>query len=128
MICLTVVENFTEIVQLVAFVVSCIHWDCTVSCSQDKISAKKEEITDLIRENTRKLNQLCILTEEKKTLESSLDARQKHVVGSSFIRFTNVFYQLDLYRGQHAIRVVSVELSGCQTETWSQFILYLLHY
>ena len=47
---------------------------------QAKLQEKKEEITDLIRENTRRLQQLNMLLGERKTFEHSLDSRQKNLV------------------------------------------------
>ncbi|XP_052253766.1 cilia- and flagella-associated protein 44-like isoform X2 [Dreissena polymorpha] len=56
-----------------------------IQCSEevvewnDKISEKKNAITDLIRENTKRLNQLSTLLDKKHGSEGSLDSRQKNL-------------------------------------------------
>lgn len=47
---------------------------------QDKIGSAKDNITDLIKENTNKLDQLNMLLGEKKEYEKELDSRQKNLV------------------------------------------------
>lgn len=47
---------------------------------QEKIAEKKAKITALIRDNTNRLDQLCILLNEKKSFEGELDSRQKSSV------------------------------------------------
>ncbi|XP_062616211.1 cilia- and flagella-associated protein 44-like [Saccostrea cucullata] len=44
----------------------------------EKIAEKKAKITALIRDNTNRLDQLCLLLNEKKSYESELDSRQKN--------------------------------------------------
>ncbi|CAH1796965.1 unnamed protein product [Owenia fusiformis] len=57
-----------------------------IFCSNDvqkwmeKIKAKKNHITELIRENTNRLEQLTMLLGEKRELESGLDSRQKSLL------------------------------------------------
>ncbi|XP_048254045.1 cilia- and flagella-associated protein 44-like isoform X2 [Haliotis rufescens] len=49
-------------------------------CQWDKLIAeKRSRITDLIRDNTNRLEQLNMLMMEKKDLEASLDSRQKNL-------------------------------------------------
>ena len=47
---------------------------------QEKITERKSEITDLIRENTKRLNNLSHLLDNKHNSEGSLDSRQKSLV------------------------------------------------
>ena len=49
-----------------------VEWD-------DKIKDKKIRITSLIRDNTNRLDQLCVLMNEQKQFEKSLDSRQKNL-------------------------------------------------
>jgi hypothetical protein len=51
---------------------------------QDKIARRKDRITDLIRENTNRLEQLNMLLGEKKDYEGELDSRQKNLVSVVF--------------------------------------------
>ena len=53
---------------------------CTWICLQDRIAAAKDDITERIRENTNRLDQLNMLLTEKRDYEKSLDSRQKNVV------------------------------------------------
>ncbi|XP_021372219.1 cilia- and flagella-associated protein 44-like isoform X2 [Mizuhopecten yessoensis] len=54
-----------------------------IQCSEEieewneKIVERKDRITHLIRDNTRRLDQLCVLLNDKKEYESSLDVRQE---------------------------------------------------
>ncbi|XP_060071995.1 cilia- and flagella-associated protein 44-like [Ylistrum balloti] len=54
-----------------------------IQCSEEieewneKIAERKDRITHLIRDNTRRLDQLCVLLNDKKEYESSLDTRQE---------------------------------------------------
>ncbi|XP_033757971.1 cilia- and flagella-associated protein 44-like isoform X3 [Pecten maximus] len=54
-----------------------------IQCSEEleewneKIAERKDRITYLIRDNTRRLDQLCVLLNDKKDYESSLDTRQE---------------------------------------------------
>ncbi|XP_069115004.1 cilia- and flagella-associated protein 44-like isoform X2 [Argopecten irradians] len=54
-----------------------------IQCSEEieewneKIAERKDRITCLIRDNTRRLDQLCVLLNDKKEYESSLDTRQE---------------------------------------------------
>ncbi|ESO88398.1 hypothetical protein LOTGIDRAFT_193297 [Lottia gigantea] len=56
-----------------------------ITCSEEMIdlnklvAEKKDRITELIKDNTNRLEQLCMLSTEKKDLESSLDSRQKNL-------------------------------------------------
>lgn len=47
---------------------------------QERIQAAKDRITELIRENTRLLEQYNVLSNEKKGYEVDLDYRQKNLV------------------------------------------------
>ncbi|KAK3107014.1 hypothetical protein FSP39_005065 [Pinctada imbricata] len=55
-----------------------------IQCSEEikewneKIAEKKERITAKIKDNTNRLDQLCMLLNEKKEFEAHLDSRQKN--------------------------------------------------
>lgn len=54
---------------------------------QERIQAAKDRITELIRENTRLLEQYNVLSNEKKGYEVDLDYRQKNLVIIDVIDF-----------------------------------------
>lgn len=68
---------------------------------QEKIHNAKDRITDLIRENTDKLDQLSMLLGEKKTYEKALDARQKNLVRIKHSRES--FFEIFLFMPENII-------------------------
>ncbi len=60
---------------------------CKLSYFQEKISDSKDHITELIRENTNRLDQLNMLLGEKRDYETQLDSRQKNLVSLQFTVF-----------------------------------------
>ena len=53
---------------------------------QEKITEAKDRITELIRENTNRLDQLNMLLGEKRGYEKALDSRQKDLVSWDAIK------------------------------------------
>ncbi|XP_065931883.1 cilia- and flagella-associated protein 44 isoform X1 [Magallana gigas] len=74
-----------------------VEWD-------EKIAEKKAKITALIRDNTNRLDQLCILLNEKKSFEGELDSRQK----SSGQEFTGA-RKADVRERQRLIQLVQLQ-------------------
>lgn len=70
----------------------------------EKIAEKKAKITALIRDNTNRLDQLCILLNEKKSFEGELDSRQK----SSGQEFTGA-RKADVRERQRLIQLVQLQ-------------------
>ncbi|XP_022324096.2 cilia- and flagella-associated protein 44-like isoform X1 [Crassostrea virginica] len=70
----------------------------------EKIAEKKAKITALIRDNTDRLDQLCILLNEKKSFEGELDSRQK----SSGQEYTGA-RKADLRERQRLIQLVQLQ-------------------
>ncbi|XP_052720233.1 cilia- and flagella-associated protein 44-like isoform X2 [Crassostrea angulata] len=74
-----------------------VEWD-------EKIAEKKAKITALIRDNTNRLDQLCILLNEKKSFEGELDSRQK----SSGQEFSGA-RKADIRERQRLIQLVQLQ-------------------
>ena len=80
--------------------------------SQEKIAEKKNRITELIRENTKRLNQLSLLVNDKKFSEGALNSRQKNLVSilisltQDFLRMKFIFeYRMLLIHGYFFFKI-----------------------
>ncbi|XP_074652110.1 cilia- and flagella-associated protein 44-like isoform X2 [Tubulanus polymorphus] len=71
---------------------------------EDKIGVKKDRITDLIRENTNRLEQLNMLLGEKKDYEGELDSRQKNLGGEY-----SGSRKADIHERQRLIQLVQLQ-------------------
>ena len=88
-----------------------------LSTFQEDIQAHKDRITELIRENTNRLDQLNMLIGERRNYEKQLDSRQKNLVSgklcgdhnikqwilSIFDKLCNIISPLCLFFGHFAI-------------------------
>ncbi|XP_064651335.1 cilia- and flagella-associated protein 44-like isoform X2 [Lineus longissimus] len=87
---------------------------------EEKIERRKDRITDLIRENTNRLEQLNMLLGEKKDYEGELDSRQKNL-GTEF----SGSRKADIHERQRLIQLV--QLQAQEIEALKDEITLLSH-